>query len=110
MFSLVSRKFLGMRNIALYSVFCATDFKFVTKNNGKLKLSILKTLIFPNFDLRYQIEPNPGNIFMVIFIYLCTALVARKDKNCLLGIHLLNKLSDCYFNFQEILKVVKVLQ
>ena len=53
--------------------FCATDFKFGTKNNGRLKLSTLKTLIFENFDLHYQIEPNPGNMFMVVFIDLWLA-------------------------------------
>ena len=57
-----------------YHSFCATDFKFGTKNNGRLKLSTLKTLIFANFDLRYRIEPNPGNIFMAIFIDLWPSL------------------------------------
>ena len=42
--------------------FCATDLNFDTKNNGRLKLSTLKTLIFTNFDLRFRIEPNLENI------------------------------------------------
>ena len=38
--------------------FCATNLNFGTKNNGRMKSSILKTLIFYVFDLQFQIKPN----------------------------------------------------
>ena len=57
-----------------FHLFCATDLNFGTKNNGRLKLSTLTTQIFAIFDLQYSIHPNPGNIFMAVFIDLCPCL------------------------------------
>ena len=36
--------------------------------------------MFANFDLCYRIEPNPGNIFMVVFIDLWPCLFTTEPK------------------------------
>ena len=58
--------------------FCATNFNFGTKNNGRMKSSILKTLIFYVFDLQFQIKPNRQNIFKAVFIDLWPCLFTTK--------------------------------
>ena len=58
--------------------FCATNLNFGTKNNGRMKSSILKTLIFDVFDLQFQIKPNRQNIFKAVFIDLWPCLFTTK--------------------------------
>ena len=58
--------------------FCATNLNFGTKNNGRMKSSILKTLIFYVFDHQFQIKPNRQNIFNAVFIELWPCLFTTK--------------------------------
>ena len=64
--------------MGVFHSFCATYLNFGTKNNERIKLSTLKTLIFSNFDLRVRIHLNPQNILIAVFIDLWPCLFTTK--------------------------------
>ena len=76
--------------------FCAANLNFGTKNNGRVKSSILKTLIFHVFDLQFQIARTFLRPFLWTFSLAYSPLKSA-TLSCSSEVTLLNIKNQCNF-------------